>query len=176
MDYTRGKAMARFRLRPSLTFTGSFSILDNQNNAEDIGFDFRSQQTSASIFWSPNNGQRITVMGDYTRSTIRSDIPIVTLPFLGRENISYRDLGHHGGVYADMAIYRNARLTLGGSYSINTGSRPTRYYQPQAKIAVPVAGKVSWITEWHWFGFTEERYAFENFHTHVFATGIRIGL
>ena len=176
MDYTRGKAMARYRLRPSLTFTGSFSMLDNQNDAEDIGFDFRSQQTSASIYWSPDSGRRFTLMGDYARSTIRSDIPIVTLPFLGRENISYRDLGHHGGVYAEVSIHGDARLTLGGSYSINTGSRPTRYYQPQAKIAVPVAGKVSWIAEWRWFGFTEERYAFENFHTHVFAAGIRIGL
>jgi hypothetical protein len=174
MDYQRVKVRARYNVRPSLTVTGSFSLLNNENPAPDVNFDFESRQTSVGFFWTPNNSSRFSVLADYTRSTIRSEIPILSLPFFGRELARYRDNGHHGSAFADVRLVREARLALGGSLSINAGSRPTRFYQPEARITAPLARHVSWTAQWRWFGFEEKLFRHENFRTHLFATGLRL--
>ena len=97
-------------------------------------------------------------------------------PFLERQLAGYRDNGHHAGAYGEINLARNVRLSLGGSLSVNSGSRPTRYYQPQARVEVPLAGRVSWTAEWRWYGFTERRFAYENFRTHIIATGFQLHL
>jgi hypothetical protein len=176
MEYQRGKIRGRYQILPSLIFSASFAALHNRNPAPDVDLELRSQQSSASLLWSPRQGRRFTVLADYTRATLRSDLPFREPQTLQLEISRYRDDGHHGGAYVDLNLPRSSRLSLGGSYSVITGSRPTRYYQPQGRLAVPLAGKATWTAEWRWYGFTERRYAFENFHTHTFATGLRLGL
>ena len=81
-----------------------------------------------------------------------------------------KDLGLAGWVaYADVTLAHGVRVSAGESYSISTGNRPTRYYQPQARV-------VAWTAEWRRFGLTEKQYAYEKFRTHLFATGVRLGL
>jgi hypothetical protein len=184
MEYQRTKLRARYRPRPSLTFTGSYSLLNNENPAANLisagtaaagaGFDLESRQTSLAVFWAPNDSRWFSVLADYTRATFRSEIPILSLPFFGSEIARYRDNGHHGSLFADLGLPRNVRLALGGSLSINAGSRPTRYYQPQARLTAPVANHVSWTAEWRWFGFEEKLFSYENFRTHIFAAGLRL--
>jgi hypothetical protein len=176
MDYQRGKVRGRYRLRPSLAVSAAFGILNNRNEAPDVSLDFQSRQSSVSVFFAPNEGKRFSVTADYTRSTLRSDLPFLEPQTFTTDISRYRDNGHHGGAWGEVAVARGVRLSLGGSYSVNTGSRPTRYYQPQARVVVPLKGKASWTAEWRWFGFTERRYAYENFRTHLFATGLRLGL
>ncbi len=176
MRYQRARVRGRYRFRPSLTLTASFSILNNQNPAPDVLLDFRSQQSSLSVTWTPNKAKRFTVIADYSRSTLRSDVPFLEPETLQTDISRYRDNAHLGGVFVETNFSRGGRLSLGGSYSIDNGSRPTRYYQPQARFALPLRGKIAWASEWRWFGFTESRYAFENFHTHMFSTGLQIGL
>ena len=100
---------------------------------------------------------------------------ILELPFFGREFSRYRDNGHYGGLFADFQISR-ARLTLGGSLAINSGSRPTRYYVPRAAIVVPAGERIRWVAEWRWYGFGEEFFRYEDFRTHTFSTGLQIEL
>jgi hypothetical protein len=176
MDYQRGRVRGRYRVRPSLTVSGSFAVLNNRNPAPDVNLDLRSQQSSLSVMWAPNQGRRFSVLADYTRATLRSDLPFLESQTLTLDVSRYRDNGHHGSVWADVNLARGARLGWGGSYSLISGSRPTRYYQPQAQMLVPLAGKVSWTADWRWYGFTQKLYAFENFRTHTFATGLRLGL
>ena len=176
MEYQRGKIRVRYRLSPSMTVNGSFSILNNQNPSPDVEFDLRSRQSSVSFLWTPSNNSRFSVLTDYTRSTIRTDLPIVVPPFLQRELARYRDRGHHGGAYVDVKLYRSARVGFGGSLSINAGSRPTKYYQPRVRLAIPFSRRGSWISEWRWYSFVEDQWAFENFRTHVFSTGLRLAL
>ena len=152
MDYWKTKARVRYKLSPSLNVAGSFAILDNRNPAQDIDFDFQSRQSSVSVYWTPDNGERFSLLADYTRSTLRSDIEVVELPFFGQEFSRYRDNGHHAGLYGDIQAGR-ARLTLGGSLSVNSGSRPTRFYVPRAAIVVPMVDRVKWVAEWRWYGF-----------------------
>jgi hypothetical protein len=176
MNYQRGKVQGRFKILPSLVVSAAFTVLNNRNEAPDVNLDLRSQQSSFTLYWAPNQGKRFSVTADYTRSTLRSDLPFLEPQTFSRAVSAYRDNGHHGGGWADVTLTHGVKLSLGGSYSINAGSRPTRYYQPQGRVTAPLVKKVTWTAEWRWFGFTERRYAYENFHTHVFATGLQLGL
>ena len=128
------------------------------------------------MFWTPDQGRRFTVLADYTRATLKTDIPVLSLPFFRRQGASYRDRGHHGSVFAETRVYGGVRLSMGGSLSVTSGSRPTRFYQPRVRMTGPVGRKLSWIGEWRWFGFDEEFFRLENFRAHVFSVGFRIRL
>ena len=176
MDYQKVKARTRYRIRPSLTLTGSFFLLRNDNPAPDVDFQLRSRQASLSVFWTPDQGRRFTVLADYTRATLKTDIPVLSLPFFRRQGASYRDRGHHGSVFAETRVYGGVRLSMGGSLSVTSGSRPTRFYQPRVRMTGPVGRKLFWIGEWRWFGFDEEFFRLENFRAHVFSVGFRFRL
>ncbi len=175
MDYRKAKARARYQLASTLMLSGSFAILDNENTDPGVDYDFQSRQTSVSLSWVPANS-RVQILADYTRATLRSDIPIAVPPFYDVRSSSYRDEGHHGGVYADVNVGHGVLIGLGGSFSVISGSQPTRYYQPQGRLAVPLHNKVWWTSEWRWYGFTERTLSDENFHTHIFSTGFRLEL
>lgn len=175
MDYRKAKIRTRYRLHPSFTLAGSFFLLHNDNPAPDIDFELRSRQASLSLFWTPDQGRRFTVLADYTRATLETGIPILSLPFFRRQGARYRDRGHHGSVFAETQI-GGVRLRLGGSLSITSGSRPTRFYQPQLRLTGPIRGKLSWVGEWRWFGFNEEFFSHENFRAQVFSAGFRFRL
>ena len=83
------------------------------------------------------------------------------------------------GPLPGLAISRGAAgaapsLTAGGSLFISRGSRPTRYYQPLARLSLPLHKHVIWNTEWQYYGFGEQFYFFEAFRTHIFMTGLRV--
>jgi len=175
MDYERGKFRARYRLSPEWSLSGAFTFLNNRNSDPDIGFDFESRQTSLTLHWTPEGG-RVSVLADYTRATVESDIQTLALPFFGTQFSRFRDNGHHGSAFAEIRLPRNIRLTAGGSLSVNSGSRPTDFYQPQVTIVVPTVNRIKVVTEWRWYGFDEQFFRHENFRTHTFSTGLQFGL
>ena len=175
MDYRKAKVRGRYRLASTLTLNGSFAILDNENADPGVDFAFQSRHTSASLAWVPTNS-RFQILADYTRMTLRSDIPIAVPPFYDVRASRYRDNGHHGGVYADVDLGRGVMVGLGGSFSVISGSQPTKYYQPQGRLSIPIRNKIWWTSEWRWYGFTERTLSDENFHTHIFSTGFRLDL
>jgi hypothetical protein len=126
MDYQKAKLRGRYRLASTLTLNGSFAILDNQNSGPAVDFDFQSRHTSVSLAWVPANS-RVQILADYTRATLRSDIPIAVPPFYDVRNSRYRDNGHHGGLYAEIDLGRGVMIGVGGSFSVIAGSQPTRY-------------------------------------------------
>lgn len=175
-DYQRAKLRGRYRPIKALALTGSFAILNNQNPAPGVSFDYQSRQTSLALFFTPGDGARWSLLLDYMRGTVRSTIPFLAPQDRTGEISRYRDDGHFGGASFEIRLWRGSRVNLGGSFAASAGSRPTRYYQPHGRFLLPVRGKLAWTTEWRWFGFTERRYAFENFHTNLFSTGFRLGL
>ena len=72
MDYQKGKARVRYRAKPSLMFSGSFSILDNENPDPQVRFEMQSRQSSFSVYWTPAGNRRFSLLADYTRSTLHS--------------------------------------------------------------------------------------------------------
>jgi hypothetical protein len=129
------------------------------------------------LLWAPAGGKRVSLQGDYTRSTLRSDITYLVPQILQRDRSLYRDNGHSLGALIDFGLpgYRGLapKMSAGGSLLRSSGSRPTAYYRPLARISLPVRSNVAWVSEWKYHGFGEAFYTYEAFRTHLIETGIR---
>jgi hypothetical protein len=174
-DYNRARARARYQVTSSLMLQTNFTILNNQNPAPDIRLDFQSRTNTLSMYWTPGGSKRFSMTGEYDRSTVRSDILYLGL-FLAPMISSYRDNAHVATSAIDVTLpeLNGTKLTLGGSLFISSGSRPTSYYQPLTRIAVPIGKHVFWNTEWRYYGLGETFYTYEGFRVHVFQTGLRV--
>jgi hypothetical protein len=173
-DYQQGKVRARYQLANALTLQGRFQILNNQNPDPGIRYDFQSRNSSLGIIWTPKGAKRISVTGEYDRATIRSNITYLTVPFLGQAVSDYRDNAHIVTGNVDVALPGNAKLSVGGSMFLSSGSQPTNYYEPLGRFSVPIGKHVAWNTEWRWYGFGDTFYGYEGFRTHMVTTGIRV--
>ncbi len=175
-NYNRGRARARYQANDSLSFQLNFQILDNQNPARDIRFDFLSLHATAGAYWTPNNAKRVTISAEYDRAWVNSNILYLYLPFFTPATSSYTENAHTGTAVADVAFPRwsGAKLTAGGSFVLLTGSRPTTYYQPLARVSIPVGKHIHWNAEWRYYGFSEAFFLYEGFRTNTFTTGIRV--
>ena len=152
-----------------------FTVLDNQNPDPTIKYSFRSRDNAVSLFWTPKGGKRISLMGEYDRSTVTSSISYLGL-FLSPQTSNYRDNGHSATAALNVALpgFEAAKLTVGGSLFVSNGSRPTSYYQPLARLSLPLHKNLYWNTEWQYYGYGEQLYMFEGFRTHIFQTGLRV--
>jgi hypothetical protein len=178
-DYQRASFRARYQLTGSLNLAADYRILNNGNPTPGINYDFRSQQSSIVLVWTPAGGKRINVQGDYTRSALRSDITYLVPQVLQRARSLYRDNGHSVGLLVDYspASYRGLtpKLSAGGSLFRSSGSRPTAYYQPLVRTSLPLTRNIAWVSEWRYHGFGEAFYTYEAFRTHLIETGFRFG-
>ena len=73
-DYQKVHAQARYQALTSLSLTADFTLLDNNNPVPGVNYDYRSQEESLSLFWSPLGSKFGDFQGSYTRSTLHSDI------------------------------------------------------------------------------------------------------
>ena len=174
-DYQKGRARANYQIASTLSAQVRFQVLDNQNPDPSIRYSFRSRDNAVSVFWTPGGGKRVSFTGEYDRATVNSNISYLDL-FLSPNVSMYRDNAHSATSAVVLALpgYSKAKLTFGGSLFLSSGSRPTRFYQPLARLSVPIYNHVSWNTEWQWYGFGEQFYLFEGFRTHIFTTGIKV--
>jgi hypothetical protein len=176
--YQQMRARAQYQASTSLSFTANFTVLDNQNPATGVNYDFRARNNSVAAYWTPNGGKRISVTAEYNRSTLRSDILYLDPPFLTSAISSYRDNAHTASTQIDLALpgYRGLtpKLTAGGSLFVSSGSRPTQFYEPLGRLSIPFSKKVIWYTEWRWYGMGEQFYLYEGFRTHAFVTALRL--
>jgi hypothetical protein len=175
-NYNRGRARARYQANNALTVLFNFQVLDNQNPTPDIRFDFLSLHASAGVYWTPNSAKRISLSAEYDRAWVNSDILYLNLPFFTPAISSYTENVHTGTAVADIVLPKlnGGKLTAGGSFVRLTGSRPTNFYQPLARISIPLEKHVYWNTEWRYYGFAEAFYLFEGFRTNTFTTGLRV--
>jgi hypothetical protein len=175
-NYSRGRARARYQASDSLTFQLNFQILDNQNPARDIRFDFLSLHATAGAYWTPNNAKRVTVSAEYDRAWVNSEILYLNLPFYTPAISSYTENAHTATAVVDVAFpkWGGSKLTAGGSLLALAGSRTTTYYQPLARVLIPVWKHVYWNAEWRYYGFSEAFFLYEGFRTNTFTTGLRV--
>jgi hypothetical protein len=176
-DYQKVRTQARYQATGSLSLALDFTYLNNDNPTPGINYTFRSQQEAASIFWSPRNGKVFTFQGSYSWASIRSDIyylvPQTLTPAISNDledahtatTLFNLNLGHWGVVAP--------KLTAGGSLFISSGTRPTSYYQPMAKLWVPLSKHVEAFAQWWFYGYGEAFYPYEGFGTHIAAVGLR---
>ena len=177
-NYQKMRARARYQVAPALALQASFSLLDNQNPSPGINYDFLSRQNSLSVMWTPGGGKRVSILGEYTRSTLRSDINYLIPQLLSPALSFYRDNAHMANAIIDLALPGygglTPRLAFGGSLFISSGSRPSSYYQPLARLSVPLHKNISWNSEYRYYGYGELFYQYEGFRAHILQTGIRL--
>jgi len=178
-NYQKVRARARYQLTGSLNLSADFSFLDNQNPLPGVKYDYLAYQESLSFLWAPSGGKNWDFQGSYSRSDLRSDLGYLDPVFLIPEQSRYRDDSHTAtGLFtAKLPKFRGLtpKLSAGGSLFISSGSRPTSYYQPTAKLFVPLSKKVSWFAEWSYYGYGEAPYLYEGFRVHLITTGLRVG-
>jgi hypothetical protein len=175
-NYQKARARAKYRLFASLLLQANFSILNNYNHAPAIQYDFLSRDNSLALYWTPKSAKRISVTGEYDRSTMHSTVDYLNLPFFTTTVSDYRDNAHSVTGLVDVLVPGPvaAKLSMGGSMFLSNGSNTTRYYQPLAKLSLPLGRHVNWNTEWKYYGYQENFYLFESFRTHVFMTGLKL--
>ena len=174
-DYQRVRAQARYQAIKSLTLTAAFSGLLNHNPTPGVDSDYQALQESLSFFWNP--GKTWNLNGTYTRATMHSNLGYLDPGTLLPQTSRYRDNDHTVTALFEMkAPVRSAfapTITAGGSFFISSGSRPTKYYQPTARLRLPLGKQLVWISEWRYYGYGEAFYLYEGFRTHVLTTGLR---
>ncbi len=163
----------------SLTLSANFSVLNNENPSAASRYSFESRNNSLTAYWTPWGGKWISLLGDYTRSTLRSDLSYLVPQTLrpARRCIGARARRHGGARREPPAGWpQGRRLSLGGSLFVSSGSRPTQYYQPIGRVSLPLHRKASGFGEWRWYNLGERFYLYEGFRTHHFILGLRLAM
>jgi hypothetical protein len=176
-DYQKMRMQARYQATTTLTVALDFHYLNNQNPTPGINYSYRAQQEAASIFWSPRNGKFITFQGTYSWSSLRSDILYLVPDTLAQATSIYTENAHTATMLLNLNLGHwgivAPKLTAGGSLFISNGTRPTSYYQPMAKLWVPMSKHTEAFAEWWFYGYGEAFYPYEGFGTHLASVGLR---
>jgi hypothetical protein len=176
-NYDTFRAQARYQATTSLSVSTDFSLLDNRNPQPGIALNYLSPQASLSLFWSPAASKRFDLEGSYSRVDLRSTIDYLDPGTLRSEVSKYVDNSHTvtalfhihlpgAGAFAPL-------LTGGGTVFLSSGSRPTNYYEPTARISLPIGEHVTWFGEWRYYGYGEAFYLYEGFRAHLATVGLR---
>ncbi len=177
-DYQRVRAQARYQATGSLSLSADFTLLNNRNPISGINYDYLASQESLSFTWAPAGGKRFDFQGSYSRSAMYSDIGYLEPEVLQPQTSLYRENAHTATALFDINLPKTAGLTpkisAGGSFFISSGSRPTSYYQPLAKLWVPVGKHINWFAEWSYYGYGEAFYLYEGFRANLVTTGLRL--
>jgi len=174
-DYQRGRARAQYKLTGTLSLQARVLVLNNQNPDPAIRYDMQNRDSALSIYWTPKGSKRISLLGEYDRSTMRSQIEYLG-NFLAHGISYYRENAHSASAAVTVALPAAARLVLGGALFLSNGSRTTRYYQPLMQLSVPLRKRINWNTEWKYYGYGEDYYVYEAFRTNIFTSGFRVTL
>ena len=176
-NYQKIHAQARYQPFVSLNLTADFTLLDNNNPVPGVNYDYRSQQESLSLFWSPMGGKFGDFQGSYTRSTLHSDIGYLIPQTLQAQTSLYRDDAHTATALFNLKLPQvqgiAPKLSAGGSFFISSGSRATSYYQPLVTLGLPISKKVSLFADWRYYGYGEVLYLYEGFRANLVTAGLR---
>jgi hypothetical protein len=178
-NYQKVRAQGRYQLLNSLNLAVDFTLLNNQNPTTGVNFDAKANQQTVSLFWAPAGGKHWDIEGSYGHSYMRSTLGYFTPQLVAPETSDYRDNSHTATALFGINLPAipgtglAPRLTGGGSLVRSSGSRPTSYYQPLAKLAVPLRKNINWFTEWRYYGYGEAFYLYEGFRTHLVTSGLR---
>jgi len=177
-NYQKVRGQVHYQPLQTLSVSGDFTLLDNQNPLAGTSYKYTSHQESISLYWSPQASKLFDIQGSYTRSDLKSNIGYLEPEDLAPELSLYRDEDHGATALIDLNWPHGKRfapkLSAGGSMFISSGSRPTSYYQPQVKLWVPLGSHVSWFTQWSYYGYGEAFYLYEGFRADLITTGLRI--
>lgn len=165
------------RLQPktwmSLQVRGRFLTSDTPD--ANGGLRVRNHDYGASIQLIPVSN-RFTLLLDYTRTQFSSNLAYLQPQFFTSAVSRYRDYAHVATALLDTKPLKKipVALSVGGSLVSTTGSRPTDYYQPLARVTIAAHKRFELIGEYRWYGLDQTLYTFEGFRSQQFTGGLRI--
>jgi hypothetical protein len=176
-DYQKFRVQSRFTMPKNLFFNVNLNYLHNENPDSGVTSKYTSATESASLQWLPSS-HRISLIADYTHSELRSDINYITIfPFNTDNQSLYVDNANSASLMAEIALPGKGliqpKLSFGGSMVATAGSRPSRYYQPQGKLLLPLHNHIALYADWQWYALNQPFYYYEGFRAHTIMTGIR---
>lgn len=175
-NYQKMTGKARYQATKTLNLSADFLLLNNHDPQPGVDYEFSSHQESLTLLWTPPK-QGWDFEGSYTRATIYSNIGYLEPETLGPQTSLYRDNAHNASTLFHVKLGKPKgpapQLTGGGSLFLSSGSRPTAYYQPLAKLSVPWGKRASLFAQWTYYGYGEAFYLYEGFRTHLVTVGLR---
>ncbi len=177
-DHTRLRFQTRFELPKNLFFNVNYNRLTNENPNPDVKFWYEADAITGSFQWLPGGGRNASIIAEYQRSKVRSDIDFLYPLGLFPVASNYRDYAHTGTMMVDLRLplarRYSGRISAGGSFTTTSGVRPTDYYQPQGRLVLPVTPKMEFFSEYRYFGLSQTIQVFEGFRTHMYMGGVRL--
>jgi hypothetical protein len=175
-DSDKFKTRLRYKLSTSLSLGLVNTWLSGSNSLPGVNSTYHARQSSGNLIFAPHEGKRISFSLDYTNSHTDSRIPILDPTYETQSNSVYAMHANTAGAWVDLALFHGSKLGFGGSLLLDTGTLPTNFYQPRAQFSVPLHPRVTWNTEWRYYGYRESLLPLENFNYHLFSTGLRLRL
>ncbi len=173
-DYRKTKLRAKYQAFGSLLLSGSFVYLDNESPSVTGSYTFQSRATSLTAMWTPWGGKTFTLLGEYTRGTLHSDINYWVPQTLTLADSFYKENSHSFTSALDVNCWKGAKISVGGTGFISNGSRPTEFYQPLVRMVIPLRTHFGLRTEWQYHSMTERYYQFESFGAHTFVVALQV--
>lgn len=177
-NYQKAAVRGRYRLTKDFTLSANTLVLNNQNPSPGINYSFLAHEESASLQYIPTGGKYWDFEGSYARSTLYSNIFYLDPEFLIPVQSLYRDNSHTVTAMFDINapgwLGYKTRFTFAGTAYLASGSNPTVFYQPYARMSIALNKHLSWNSEWRYYGFGESFYQYQGFRTHMVTTGVRI--
>jgi hypothetical protein len=176
-NYWKLRTRAQWEFLPDWRLAGDFFELNNNNPDPLVNLRFVSRATSASLSWLPKGGHNVSMLLEYTRSNVNSNILYLDPGTLGTALSTYLENGNTAMALIDLApkaMHGFApRFSFGGSLFTSAGSQPIEYYQPTARLSVPLAKGVQWNSEWRWYSLAERLYSFEDFRSNQLMVSLK---
>jgi hypothetical protein len=178
-DYRKLRARASYSpTKPSWRASVDIGVLTNQNPARTLNLDFVNRSASAVFEYFPQDGKHLSLLSEYTRSTLHSRLDILAPQSLTPFRSLYEEAGNSGTMLVQLK--RGAwhpyqpGLAFGGALYASTGTRPTRYYQPQVKLTMPLGKRILASTDWRWYAMSQRAVASENFGSHQLTISVTL--
>ncbi len=73
-NYQKVRAQVRYQPLQTLSVSGDFILLNNQNPLSGTNYKYTSHQETVSLYWSPKNSKIFDIQGSYSRGDLVSNI------------------------------------------------------------------------------------------------------
>jgi len=170
-NYRKVRAMGRYQLRDNLNLSGDYTVLSNSNPNLEASYKYLTHHEGASLTWNPGK-KKLDLQASYEHCGYHSRISYLVPQLLTPADSIYGENCHNITGLA-RTTFKRLDVAGGGSVALSSGSRPTSYYQPLAKVTVRVNRNLGLFAEWRYYGLGETFYMYESFRAHLFTTGLR---
>jgi hypothetical protein len=173
-NYWKLRTQARYQILSTVTASLDTTLLRNANPLAGVSYRYGVTQEALSVQWLPTHMKSLSFQGTYERSAVHSNISYLIPQTLGTASSIYKENDNSLTALITANLpFAGAKISAGGSALLGSGTRPTTYYQPVAKITVPLGHKVAGFAEWRYYGYGETFYSYESFRTHLLIAGLR---